>query len=33
MDGVSGKMPKHSELLDDNSIKVLAAYVYSLTNE
>lgn len=33
MDGISGNMPKHSELLDDNSIKVLAAYVYSLTNE
>ncbi|MBL4661260.1 MAG: cytochrome-c oxidase, cbb3-type subunit III [Alcanivoracaceae bacterium] len=31
--GISGKMPKHSELLDDNSIKVLAAYVYSLSNE
>ncbi len=33
MAGVSGKMPKHDELLDDNSIKVLAAYVYSLSNE
>ena len=32
-EGISGKMPKHSELLDDNSIKVLAAYVYSLSNE
>ncbi len=33
MEGISGNMPKHSELLDDNSIKVLAAYVYSLTND
>ena len=33
MDGISGNMPKHSELLDENSIKVLAAYVYSLTND
>ena len=32
-EGISGVMPKHSELLDDNSIKVLAAYVYSLSNE
>lgn len=32
-EGISGMMPKHSELLDDSSIKVLAAYVYSLSNE
>jgi len=33
MQGISGKMPAHGELLDANSIKVLAAYVYSLSNE
>ena len=33
MEGLSGQMPKFSELLDDGSIKVLAAYVYSLTND
>jgi len=33
MEGLSGKMPKFSEILDDDSIKVLAAYVYSLTND
>ncbi len=32
-DGISGQMPAHNELLDANSIKVLAAYIYSLTNE
>jgi len=32
-DGISGKMPAHGELLDDGSIKVLAAYVYSLSHE
>jgi len=33
MQGISGKMPAHNELLDDGSIKVLAAYVYSLSHE
>ncbi|VAW39892.1 Cytochrome c oxidase (cbb3-type) subunit CcoP [hydrothermal vent metagenome] len=33
IEGVSGNMPAHADILDDNSIKVLAAYVYSLTNE
>jgi cytochrome c oxidase cbb3-type subunit 3 len=33
MEGISGKMPAHGELLDDGSIKVLAAYVYSLSHE
>ncbi|MCF6288226.1 MAG: cytochrome-c oxidase, cbb3-type subunit III [Proteobacteria bacterium] len=32
-DGILGTMPAHGELLDDGSIKILAAYVYSLTNE
>jgi cytochrome c oxidase cbb3-type subunit 3 len=32
-EGVSGKMPNHSEILDDNNIKVIAAYVYSLSNK
>ncbi len=32
-DGIAAIMPKHKELLDDDSIKVLAAYVYSLQNE
>jgi cytochrome c oxidase cbb3-type subunit 3 len=33
LNGTSGKMPAHGELLDDGSIKILAAYVYSLTHE
>ena len=33
MQGTSGQMPAHGELLDDGSIKVLAAYVYSLSHE
>lgn len=32
-DGISGEMPAHGELLDESSIKVLAAYVYSFNNE
>lgn len=31
--GLSGKMPAHGELLDKNSIKVLGAYVYSLSHD
>ena len=33
MQGLSGKMPAHGELLDKDSIKVLGAYVYSLSND
>ena len=32
-DGISGKMPAHGEILDSGSIKILAAYVYSLSHE
>jgi len=32
-DGISGEMPAHGEILDSGSIKVLAAYVYSLSHE
>jgi len=33
MQGTSGKMPAHAALLDNGSIKVLAAYVYSLSHD
>lgn len=33
MEGISGKMPAHSEILDENNIKVISAYVYSLSNK
>jgi cytochrome c oxidase cbb3-type subunit 3 len=33
MEGVSAKMPAHSAILDENNIKVIAAYVYSLSNK
>jgi cytochrome c oxidase cbb3-type subunit 3 len=33
LEGISGKMPAHGNILDEGSIKVLAAYVYSLSHD
>ncbi len=32
-EGLSGKMPAHAEILDENRVKLVAAYVYSLSKE